>query len=133
MTKCISGLSEDYMNFCTIFDKEDTLYAVSEFFLSWMNPNLILKSLMIFFLCLPFILLRGIPKLESYVYLKRYGRMKFEVLNFIHRISFGICLSIILSVYFKQNRPCFCTDDGTNFYNLGSTLYGRKYSIFFKW
>lgn len=128
--QCVTTLSNDYLNFCVGLKQEDSLYVVSEFFLSWMNPNLILKSLTIFYLLLPFILLRGIPKLNSFSNTKRYARMKFEILNFIFRISFGICISIILSTYFKQVHPCLCTVDGINYNYYGSTIYARKISLF---
>jgi len=44
--------------------------------------------------------------------IRRYHKLRINILNFLHRLGYSLLLSLAFFVIFKQKRPCSCPNEG---------------------
>lgn len=122
--RCIDTNGDNIFNKCLMVEHKMFLHVVYEFVNTWINPKLSAMIIIIVLLILPIIILDNLDSMSIQMMLRRFGKVKLHLLNYLHRICFVLCLNVIMFTLFKQKRPCTCSmDDGLNWKVYGS-LYG---------
>lgn len=124
--ECIDTNDSTFLNRCFLVDNRMFLHVFYDFINNWINPKLIAIVILITILMLPLFILDNIEASHVQYMLKRYGRIKIFLLNYLHRTSFVICLNIAIFCIFRQKRPCTCTSDGGQTWSIYGSFYGSK-------
>lgn len=125
--KCIDTNDSTFLNKCFLVDNRMFLHVFYDFVNNWINPKLIAVVILVTILILPLFILDNIEATHIKYMLKRYGRIKIFLLNYLHRTCFVISLNIAIFCIFRQKRPCTCTTDGGVTWSIYGSYYGSKF------
>ncbi|KAJ5078174.1 hypothetical protein M0811_04962 [Anaeramoeba ignava] len=121
---CDNQINNNFFNKCFKQVPTGGWTVLGEVVNSWMAPRTISLTLTLLIFSLPMILLGSRKKLvHSNQTIYRFFKMKFIILNFLHRICYGLTLDVMLLSIFRQNRPCNCDLNGSGKSQFGS-IYG---------
>ncbi|KAJ5075255.1 hypothetical protein M0811_07608 [Anaeramoeba ignava] len=122
---CENQLNNKFFNKCFKQIPLGILTIFGEIINTWFSPRILAIILTFVILIMPFIIFgikeQSIQPIKS---IERFYQMKFIVLNFLHRIGYGLVLNVILYTIFRQSRPCLCDFDG-----LGEKPFGSHYGM----
>ncbi|KAJ5076068.1 hypothetical protein M0811_06930 [Anaeramoeba ignava] len=120
---CKNQLNNNFFNKCfkQIPLGVGTIYG--NMFYQYFNPVTLMTFGVVAIIVLPVIVF-GTKKLSSNSSIKKFFRIQFVLLNFVHRLVYAFVLDVMLYTVFRQRRPCICDIEGTGEFSPVGSIYG---------
>jgi len=116
---CENVLGDSFFNKCRMQYPYGLWTNLAQVIYQFSNP----RALAIFSVCLllvlPWLVLEKKPSSRS---IQRFTQIQINILNFLHRLSYALILTLALYALFKQHSPCRCPAEKEMKY-IGS-IYG---------
>lgn len=121
---CDDELDDSFFNKCRIEHPLGVGAAIAKVIQQFTSTHLLATFSVILIVMLPFLFFDANLQLYSEVTIRRFHKLRINILNFIHRLGYSMLLALPLFLLFNQKTPCDCDQHYRPDSHIANIIYG---------